>query len=57
MSLSETATLERPQAATQASAPATTQKLWYDGALVDPRALQATLGTHAMHYGSGVGGR
>ena len=54
MSLSETATLERPQAAAQANAPAATQKLWYDGALVDPRALQATLGTHAMHYGSGV---
>jgi branched-chain amino acid aminotransferase len=56
MSLSQSATLERPQPAApaQASASAATQKLWYDGALVDPRALQATLGTHAMHYGSGV---
>lgn len=54
MSLSQSATLERPQPASQASAPAAPQKLWYDGALVDPRALQATLGTHAMHYGSGV---
>lgn len=54
MSMSQSATLERPQAASLASAPAVTQKLWYDGALVDPRALQATLGTHAMHYGSGV---
>jgi branched-chain amino acid aminotransferase len=56
MSMSQSATLERPKPAApaQANAPAATQKLWYDGALVDPHALQATLGTHAMHYGSGV---
>ncbi|MFD0724086.1 aminotransferase class IV [Lysobacter brunescens] len=52
--MTESATLERPKAAAQPSATATTQKLWYDGELADPRALQATLGTHAMHYGSGV---
>ena len=32
----------------------TPQKLWFDGALIDQGALQATLGTHALHYGSGV---
>lgn len=54
MSVTASATLERPKAATQPSAANATQKLWYDGELADPRALQATLGTHAMHYGSGV---
>jgi branched-chain amino acid aminotransferase len=29
-------------------------KLWFDGALIDQGSLQATLGTHALHYGSGV---
>ncbi|MBX3710804.1 MAG: aminotransferase class IV [Lysobacter sp.] len=52
--MTESATLERPKSAAQPSATGATQKLWYDGELADPRALQATLGTHAMHYGSGV---
>ena len=55
--MSETLTAERPQG-THAAAPDTgaqvAQKLWFDGELVDPQRLQATLGTHAMHYGSGV---
>lgn len=56
MSMNEHATLERPSSATDGDdrdAPPA-QKLWYDGALVDPRQFQATLSTHAMHYGSGV---
>ena len=52
MSLNETATAERP--APVAEAPAAPQKLWYDGELVDVGTLQATVHTHAMHYGSGV---
>lgn len=36
--------------AARASKPTT----WFDGALVDSDALQASLGTHALHYGSGV---
>jgi branched-chain amino acid aminotransferase len=32
----------------------TTQQLWFDGGLQDADKLQATLGTHALHYGSGV---
>ena len=52
MSLNETATAERPAPA--AEAPAAPQKLWYDGELVDVGTLQATVHTHAMHYGSGV---
>ena len=31
-----------------------TQQLWFDGELQDADKLQATLGTHALHYGSGV---
>lgn len=31
-----------------------TQQLWFDGELQDAGKLQATLGTHALHYGSGV---
>lgn len=31
-----------------------TQRLWFDGELQDADKLQATLGTHALHYGSGV---
>ncbi len=31
-----------------------TQQLWFDGELQDATKLQATLGTHALHYGSGV---
>ncbi len=56
MSLNDSATLERPApAATSQAAPATApQKLWYDGELVDVGTLQATVHTHAMHYGSGV---
>lgn len=56
MSLNDSATLERPApAATPQAAPATApQKLWYDGELVDVGTLQATVHTHAMHYGSGV---
>jgi len=54
MSVTGSATLERPKAAAPSGVAATPQKLWYDGQLADPRALQATLGTHAMHYGSGV---
>ena len=30
------------------------QKLWFDGELIAQGSLQATLGTHALHYGSGV---
>ena len=30
------------------------QKLWFDGELINHGSLQATLSTHAMHYGSGV---
>jgi len=30
------------------------QRLWFDGELHDATRLQATLGTHALHYGSGV---
>ena len=32
----------------------TPQQLWFDGELQDASKLQATLGTHALHYGSGV---
>ena len=55
--LGETLIAERPHAAEAASHDNTAQvaqKLWFDGELVDPQRLQATLGTHAMHYGSGV---
>lgn len=31
-----------------------TQQLWFDGELQEAGKLQATLGTHALHYGSGV---
>lgn len=58
MSLNTSATLERPAPAAQASAAAeqatAPQKLWYDGELVDTGRLQATVHTHALHYGSGV---
>jgi branched-chain amino acid aminotransferase len=30
------------------------QRLWFDGELHEAGKLQATLGTHALHYGSGV---
>jgi branched-chain amino acid aminotransferase len=58
MSLSTSATLESPAPTAQANPraePATApQKLWYDGELVDTGRLQATVHTHALHYGSGV---
>jgi branched-chain amino acid aminotransferase len=55
MSLNDAETLDRPAAApTPAIAAAAPQKLWYDGELVDVGTLQATVHTHAMHYGSGV---
>ncbi|GAA4802948.1 aminotransferase class IV [Lysobacter hankyongensis] len=56
MSLNHAATLERPAAAapTQAEPATAPQKLWYDGELVDTGRLQATVHTHALHYGSGV---
>ena len=56
MSLNDSATLERPSPAAAAqTTPATTpQTLWYDGELVDVGTLQATVHTHALHYGSGV---
>lgn len=55
MSLNTDAALaERPQAAARAEAATAPQKLWYDGALVDVGTLQATVHTHALHYGSGV---
>lgn len=59
MSLSASATLERPAAqadAARGAAPAgdTPQKLWFDGDIVDADRLQATFNTHALHYGSGV---
>jgi branched-chain amino acid aminotransferase len=38
----------------EAPASDATQRLWFDGELHDAGALQATLGTHALHYGSGV---
>lgn len=55
MSLNDAETLDRPAAApAPAIAAAAPQKLWYDGELVDVGTLQATVHTHAMHYGSGV---
>lgn len=48
------ATLAEPRSDSEAPATEATQKLWFDGALIDQGALQATLGTHALHYGSGV---
>jgi len=53
MSLNDTAAPEQATASAQVAAPAT-QTLWYDGALVPIGTLQATVHTHAMHYGSGV---
>jgi len=38
----------------EASASEAPQKLWFDGHLIEQGSLQATLGTHALHYGSGV---
>lgn len=56
MSLNHAAAPERPAVAapTQAEPATAPQKLWYDGELVDTGRLQATLHTHALHYGSGV---
>lgn len=56
MSLNHAAALERPAVAapTQTEPAAAPQKLWYDGELVDTGRLQATVHTHALHYGSGV---
>ncbi|MFZ5637561.1 MAG: branched-chain-amino-acid transaminase [Pseudomonadota bacterium] len=55
MSLNDAETLDRPAAApTPATAAVAPQKLWYDGELVEVGTLQATVHTHAMHYGSGV---
>ena len=48
------ATLAEPRSDSEAPAAEATQKLWFDGTLIDQGALQATLGTHALHYGSGV---
>lgn len=50
----DAAVAERPQAAARAEPATAPQKLWYDGALVDVGTLQATVHTHALHYGSGV---
>lgn len=55
MSLNTDAALaERPQAAPRTEPATAPQKLWYDGALIDVGTLQATVHTHALHYGSGV---
>ena len=55
MQLNEGASSEaRAEARIEASTADATQKLWFDGQLIDHGSLQATLSTHAMHYGSGV---
>ena len=55
MQLNEGASSEaRAEARIEASTADVTQKLWFDGQLIDHGSLQATLSTHAMHYGSGV---
>ena len=58
MSLSASATLESP-AAQQAAAPrvdtaTAPNRIWYDGELIDSGRPQASVHTHALHYGSGV---
>ena len=55
MQLNEGASSEaRAEARIEAITADATQKLWFDGQLIDHGSLQATLSTHAMHYGSGV---
>ena len=55
MQLTDGASSEvRAEARIEASTADATQKLWFDGQLIDHGSLQATLSTHAMHYGSGV---
>lgn len=65
MSVSASATLEAPTLRTSAQAQAPAPRvdaatasapasIWYDGELVDSGRLQATVHTHALHYGSGV---
>ena len=50
MTATSTATVTPITDADRAAKP----QLWFDGALHDADALQASLGTHALHYGSGV---
>lgn len=60
MQLSEQTTVERPAAplfdaeAIPIAMQDTPAKLWFDGQLTDAHRLQASLHTHALHYGSGV---
>ena len=44
----------RERAASPPAAQGRESRLWFDGELHDATKLQATLGTHALHYGSGV---
>jgi branched-chain amino acid aminotransferase len=53
MHLNDASTAEQ-RGDSEAPAAEAAQKLWFDGALIDQGSLRATLGTHALHYGSGV---
>lgn len=62
MSLSASATLESPQRAPapqqapapRADTPTAPNTIWYDGELIESGRPQASVHTHALHYGSGV---
>ena len=56
MQLNDGNAIEQRSEPTRSEAPSTDtpQQLWFDGALIDHGSLQATLSTHALHYGSGV---